>query len=112
MAPKVDVKLFDGAALVHKLEPKKATTLVNTFKDYADIVYIPYLLKQLQLVRWIDVVWDSYAADSLKARIRQCRGTGSSLRVTEKTRIPKNWKSCLRVDSNKAELFSVSYICH
>ncbi len=88
MAPEVDVKLFDGAALVHKLEPKKAITLVNTFKDYADIVFIPYLLKQLQLVRRVDVVWDSYAAHSLKAHTRQCRGTGSPLRVTEKTRIP------------------------
>ncbi len=105
MAPEVDVTFFDGAALVHKLEPKKATTLVNTFKDYADIVFIPYLLKQLQLVRRVDVVWDFYAADSLKAHTRQCRGNGSPLCVTEKTRIPNNWKSFLRVDSNKAELF-------
>ena len=50
-------------------------------------------------------MWDSYNADSLKAHLRECRGTGFHLRVSERTRIPQNWRSFLRVDSNKTELF-------
>jgi len=103
--PEVDVKLFDGAALVHTLEPKNAAFAIKTFKDYADRVFLPYLFKHLQIVQRIDVVWDSYNADSLKAHMRECRGTGNQLRVSERTRIPQNWKSFLRVDSNKTELF-------
>ncbi len=103
--PEVDVKVLDGAALVHKLEPKHAITVPKTFKDYADNVFLPYIFNQLQVVSRVDVVWDSYTADSLKAHVRQCRGIGNLLRVSEKTRIPQNWKTFLRVDSNKTELF-------
>ena len=39
--PEVDVKLFDGAALVHTLEPKNAVSAVKTFKDYAERVFFP-----------------------------------------------------------------------
>jgi len=56
MAPEADAKLFDGAALVHKLEPKKATTFAKTFKDYAYKFFIPYLLKMWQLIRQVSVV--------------------------------------------------------
>ena len=34
--PEVDVKHFDGAALVHTLEPENAVSTVKTFKDYAE----------------------------------------------------------------------------
>ena len=53
--------------------------------------------------KWM--LWDSYTADSLNAHVRQCRGVGNLLRVSEKTRIPQNWKTFLRVDSNKTEFF-------
>ena len=48
--PEVDVKVLDGAALVHKLEPKHATTVPKTFKDYADNAFLPYIFNQLQVV--------------------------------------------------------------
>ena len=90
-SPEVDAKILDGAALVHMLEPKHAATVVTkTFQDYADIVFMPYLLKQLQVVRRVDVVWDSYTPNSLKAHTRQCHGTGNPLRVSERTRLPQN----------------------
>ena len=50
-------------------------------------------------------MWDSYNADSLQAHTRECRGTGNHLCVSERTCIPQNWRSFLRVDSNKTELF-------
>ena len=37
--PEIHVKLFDGAALVHALEPKNLAYAVKTFKDYADKVF-------------------------------------------------------------------------
>ena len=58
--PEVHVEILDGAALVHKLEPKHVSTVVKTFRDYADIVFLPYLFKQLQVVIRVDVVWDCY----------------------------------------------------
>ena len=68
-------------------------------------VFLPYLFKQLHIVKQIDVVWDSYNADSLNAHLRGCHGTGLHLCVSERTLIPQNWRSFLRVDSNKTELF-------
>ena len=66
--PDVDVKIFDGTALIHTLDPKTATTNVKTFKDYAECVFVPYLKRQLANVARVDVVWDAYKADSLKAQ--------------------------------------------
>ena len=50
-------------------------------------------------------MWDSYNANSLKVHLRGCRGTGFHLHVSERTRIPQNWRNFLRVDYNKTELF-------
>ena len=88
--PEVHVKILDGAALVHKLEPKHVSTVVKTFRDCADIVFLPYFFKQLQVVIRVDVVWDCYTYNSLKAHVRQCRGTRNHLRVSEGTHLPQN----------------------
>jgi hypothetical protein len=104
-APQADVKVYDGSALVHTLDPKYSPRVVNTFRQYADDVFVPYLLKQLQNVSRVDVVWDTYSANSLKAHTRERRGDGAALRVLDQTRIPRNWTSFLRVTSNKRELF-------
>ena len=66
--PEIHVKILDGAALVHKLEPKHVSTVVKTFSDNADIAFLPYLFKQLQVVIQVDVVWDCYT--SLKVHVR------------------------------------------
>ena len=39
------------------------------------------------------------------SQLRECRGTGNHLRVSERTRLSQNWRSFLRADSNKTELF-------
>lgn len=54
-----------------ELNPKTATTNVKTFKDYAECVFVPYLKRQLVHVARVDVVWDAYKADSLKAHTRE-----------------------------------------
>ena len=42
----------------------------KTFKEYADKIFLPYILGQLGHVSRLDLVWDSYKADSLKATPR------------------------------------------
>ena len=61
--PVVQVVLLDGAAIVNMLRPGFA----NTFSDYAIEVFLSYITSQLQHVNRLDVVWDEYIADSLKA---------------------------------------------
>ena len=63
-APNVDGKIVDGAALVHTLDPKKSKVPVNTFQDYSQLVFLPYLEHMLQDVGRLDVVWDVYKEDS------------------------------------------------
>ena len=90
---------------MHSLDPKKASVAVKTFNDYANLVFVPHILRHLQYVKRLDVVWDCYRPDSLKSYTRHCRGDGDSLRVADNTSIPGNWTSFLRVDSNKTGLF-------
>ncbi|KAL8566382.1 hypothetical protein ACOMHN_049340 [Nucella lapillus] len=54
--PTVDAKILDGAVIVQMLPPK----LANTFQDYADNVFLPYIMRQLETVKRLDVVWDIY----------------------------------------------------
>lgn len=78
---------------------------MKTLNDYSQHMFLPYLEHMLRDVLRIDVVWDVYRKDSLKAQTRQSRGSGNKLRITRDTSIPVNWQSFLRVDSNKEGLF-------
>lgn len=69
-------------------------------------MFIPYISGQLQNVSRLDLVWDSYRGDSLKATARAKRGKGVRRRVIESAPIPGNWQNFLRVDLNKKELFT------
>ncbi|KAG0716069.1 hypothetical protein GWK47_010495 [Chionoecetes opilio] len=46
--PRPEIKIIDGAALVHTLDPKK--TGAKTFGDYGSMVFLPYITKQLQFM--------------------------------------------------------------
>ena len=76
-----------------------------TFDDYASKVFLPYVLSWFEKHERVDVVWDVYQKDSLKAETRRERGAGIRRRVTATTKIPGNWASFFRVDENKEELF-------
>ena len=84
------------------LDPQKSNVTVKTFDDYADYVIIPYIVRHLEPVDRVDI----YKDDSLKSFARQCREQGEPLRVLGNTKIPVNWKTFLRVNSNKFGLFS------
>ena len=52
--PRPEVKSINGAALIHTLDPKM--TDKKTFGDYASMVFIPYISKQLQSESRLDVI--------------------------------------------------------
>ncbi|CAB3981604.1 Hypothetical predicted protein, partial [Paramuricea clavata] len=95
-------KVLDGAVIVHCLP----TAAASTFDEYADKVFLPYLEKQLQESRRLDIVWDTYISDSLKESTRVKRGKGVRRKVSGQTRLPGNWMDFLHDSTNKKELFA------
>ena len=86
--------------LVNFLKPTKE----STFAEYAKTVFVPKVMKELQTVERIDIVFDKYKKDSLKRTTLQKRGTGIRRKVEEQSQAPTNWHSFLRIDKNKTEL--------
>ena len=100
--PDVEVILLDGAAVINILKPGSA----KTFSEYSELVFLPFVQSQLQKDNRVDIIWDEYIPDSLKATARQKRGKGTRRRVQPNTKIPGNWQAFLRIDENKVELFA------
>ena len=100
-SPSVEVVIIDGAAIINMLPP--GTT--RTFNEYASQVFLPYITSHLQHTNRVDIVWDEYRTDSLKADTRKKRGKGIRRRVEPSSPVPGNWQSFLRTDENKMELF-------
>ena len=98
----VTVSVLDGAVIVQMLRPNANTT---SFQDYIQTILVPYILGHLHKYDRVDLIFDVYIKDSLKAGLRRQRGTGRRLKVSLKTKLPGDWSSFLRVDQNKEELF-------
>jgi len=77
-AESVPAVILDGAAIVHMLDPKKSRLPVRMLQDYSQLVFLPYAENVLQDVSHIDIVWDVYRKDNLKAQARQNRKFWSS----------------------------------
>lgn len=101
--PNVTAKIFDGAAVIHMLNPGIATT----FSGYYEHVFKPYFTNQLKNSSRLDIVFDRYASNSLKADTRERRGSGISIKVADSTAIPKKFKQFLCVNENKTQLFQL-----
>ena len=71
-APSVDSMIMDGAALVNMLKPGMSKTL----DEFASTVFVPYILRQPEVVKRVDVLWDICIQDSLKGTARGNRGHG------------------------------------
>ena len=69
-----NIKVFDGAAVIHSLGKGE----VHTFADYTNMIFMPWTQRQLLKYNRIDIVWDSYKPDSLKEATRQKWGKGST----------------------------------
>ena len=80
---------------------------IKSFRDYADKKVIPYIERQLANTKRVDVIWDHYLPDILKATTRQRRGTGIRQRMRHDGNgtFPRNWNSYLQNASNKVKLF-------
>ena len=78
---------LDGAAIVHMLKTGTATT----FSEYSESVFIPYVKKCIQSVQRLDIVWDQYKQDSLKADTREKQGKLKGIRrkVAASTKLPQ-----------------------
>ena len=90
-ALKVNVKIFDAAAIVNIIKP----TCVKFFKDYAFSNFLPFIKKDLQDVKRVDIVWDQCKADSLEEQTRTDCGQGVRHRISDKTAIAKDCMGCL-----------------
>ena len=99
-----DVVVLDGAAIVNMVSPGSA----KTFRDYAQVVFLPYVQTQLDMyqAKRVDIVWDDYRQGSLKEQAREKRGKGVRRRVAPNNAVPKNWGDFLRLADNKKELFA------
>lgn len=97
----IDATIIDGPAMVNMLNPGTA----RTFQQYAEKSIAPYIESQLRYSNRVDVIWDRYISNSLKASTRSKRGTGIRRKVQPNNELPRNWKSFLRVDGNKTDLF-------
>ena len=87
-----DAMVYDGAALVHLLSTKQVTT----FEEYASSVFLPHITRQLETCTRVDVVWDRYLRDSIKAATREKLGKGVRMKVAGKNKVPENWIGFLR----------------
>ena len=70
ITPSVEVVVLDGHAIVRMLKPASAIH----FREYAQDVFLAYVEHQLDKAQRVDVVWDDYRSDSLKAQTRDMRG--------------------------------------
>ena len=98
----VDAKIFDGPAVVHAL-PRGDT---STFVEYSANIFIPWTIRQLHNCKRIDVVWDTYKDNSLKAATRK-RGKGVRRKVSPGTKMPGQFAAFLQNAQNKEELFGL-----
>ncbi|KAG0715349.1 hypothetical protein GWK47_012116 [Chionoecetes opilio] len=103
--PDTEVSIMDGAVLVNILRPGGC----KTFGDYAANVFVPHIKREQNQAQRVDIVWDQYFTNSLKAQTREKRAMGSSQRrrVEVSSPVPKNWQQFLRLNSNKIELFKL-----
>ena len=107
MPRNLNLVIIDGAAVVNMVKPGTE----RTFSEYAADSFIPYIRAQLSHVTRLDIVWDEYLKNSLKATTQGKRGTGVRQRVAPDTKLPRNWQEFLQVDQNKQELFKYLAEC-
>ena len=84
--PNTDTVIIDGAALVNAKPPGAA----KTFDDYASEVIVPHIKTYADRYFRVDVVFDVYLENSLKAETRQKRGSEARRKVVGNSRPPKS----------------------
>ena len=98
--------IIDGSVVVNaiSLQQKK------TFAEYSRQSFLPYIEPQLSHAKLLDVLWDEYIANSLKAATSK-RGQGARKLVQPSSQIPRNWQQFLRCEENKQNFFQFIAQC-
>ena len=100
--PVGDAIIIDGSALINATPPRNS----KTFEDYVCDDILPKVQSYGAKYEQVDIVFDVYKKSSLKSETRLKRGQGIRRRVSGTSKTPKDWKSFLRNDENKTELFN------
>ena len=83
------------------------TNPYKTFKDYSENILVLYLTNQMKNIQRLDIVWDQYFENSLKAATRIKRGKGTQHKVEASAKISsRGWSKFLREDKNKSRLIA------
>ena len=99
--PSVEALIIDGAAFVNKMEPKHA----KTYGNYA-LALAEKVTNMTRTLTRLDVVFDVYRFDSLKAQTRDERGEGDDFDICATTPII-NFRRSLRGNRCKSTLFAL-----
>ena len=62
----IDTIIIDAAAIVNMIKPGEG----NTFACYAEKSFLPFVKAQLRHAGRVDIVWDEYIENKLKATTR------------------------------------------
>jgi len=87
------------------LSTPKPPRMSKTFDDCANEDILPRVISYSTKYQRVDIVLDVYKESSLKVEARSKRGKGIRRRVAPTSKTPQNWKSFLRDNNNKTELF-------
>ena len=99
-SPNPSVVVLDYALYVEMLKPQ----FCKNSMEYSEKVFLPYIKQSIENVQKLDLVWDEYIPNNLKASTRQKRRTGARRRVLP-SMVPRNWQEFFRLDDTKRELF-------
>ena len=70
--PEIEVQIMDGALLATFLRPEGC----KTFGDYTAKIFVSYIKKAQNQAKKVDIAWDQYLNNSLKAQTRENRASG------------------------------------
>ena len=93
-APPIDAHILHGSLMVYLL----VSSGRKTFKQYFHSPILPYIQIHLQPCKRLDIVFDQYMPDSLKAASPASHGSGIQQKFHADKNVPSYWHSFLRVD--------------
>jgi hypothetical protein len=98
--PESDAIVIGGSVFVHTL-PLQSLKICKEYSTL-DVLSTRYASSEYQKT---DILPDVYLASSLKSETRSKRGSSTRPRLTGNDKVPQNWRSFLRDNDNKTELF-------
>lgn len=78
---KCSAAVLDGGTVIHMLN----VGVAKTFKEFFDVIFLPYINNKLKKFDRVDIIWDRYDGSSLKAYTRSQRGGGKQQKVEGKS---------------------------